>query len=36
MLTLDINRDTGLLAVGDGLVGRLTGYLLTRLDVGGR
>lgn len=36
MLTLDVDRDTGLLAVGDCLVGGLTDDLLTRLDVGRR
>lgn len=36
MLTLDVNRDTGLLAVGDCLVGGLTDDLLTCLDVGRR
>lgn len=36
MLTLDVDRDTGLLAVGDRLVGRLTDDLLTCLDVGRR
>lgn len=34
MLTLNVNCDTGLLAVGDCLVGGLTGDLLTCLNVG--
>lgn len=35
-LTLDVDGDAGLLAVGDCLVGGLTDDLLTRLDVGRR
>lgn len=35
-LTLDVDGDAGLLAVGDRLVGGLTDDLLTRLDVGRR
>lgn len=34
-LTLDVNRDTDLLAIGDCLVGGLTYDLLTCLNVGG-
>lgn len=34
VLTLNVDCDTGLLAVGDRLVGRLTDDLLTRLNVG--
>lgn len=36
MLTLNVNCDTGLLAVGDCLVGGLTDDLLTCLNVGRR
>lgn len=36
LLTLDVNGDAGLLAVGDCLVGGFAGDLLTRLDVGRR
>lgn len=36
LLTLDVNGDTGLFAIGDCLVGGLTDDLLTRLDVGRR
>lgn len=35
-LTLDVDGDAGLLAVGDGLVGGLADDLLARLDVGWR
>lgn len=34
-LTLDVDGDAGLFAIGDCLVGGLTGDLLARLDVGG-
>lgn len=34
MLTLDVDCDAGLLAVGDRLVGGLADDLLTHLDVG--
>ncbi len=36
VLTLDVDGDAGLLAVGDCLVGGLTDDLLTCLDVGWR
>lgn len=35
-LTLDVDGDAGLLAIGDGLVGGLADDLLARLDVGRR